>query len=208
MLPAAPGRLSTITGWPHFSESFSATMRGIRSALPPAGNGTTMRTGFAGHSCAWTAAARNPASATAAGNLMRSTEPPHHSDARHVVEVDAVQRIRAADSPVALPVQAHAEVAHVEEIQQIPLQPRAIGDVSIARRVDTARRSVKRSVICADAQVGRYLVVDRQNAKRGDIPHRAMDGLGGSRTGGRQLAEVLIGRFRREIAQEPVAREH
>src|SRR5438876_8884756 len=44
MLPAAPGRFSTITGWPHFSESFSATMRGMRSALPPAGNGTTMRT--------------------------------------------------------------------------------------------------------------------------------------------------------------------
>src|SRR5437667_5593517 len=52
MLPAAPGRFSTITGWPHFSESFSATMRGMRSALPPAGNGTTMRTALAGHSCA------------------------------------------------------------------------------------------------------------------------------------------------------------
>jgi len=52
MLPAAPGRFSTITGWPHFSESFSATMRGMRSALPPAGNGTMMRTGRAGQSCA------------------------------------------------------------------------------------------------------------------------------------------------------------
>src|SRR5436305_12851284 len=102
MLPAAPGRLSTITGWPHFSLNFAATMRGSRSALPPAGNGTTMRTGFAGHSCAWTAVARLAAKATAAASLMRSTEPPQHSDARHVVEVDAVQRSIAADFLVAL----------------------------------------------------------------------------------------------------------
>src|SRR5256885_1883554 len=52
MLPAAPGRFSTITGWPHFSESFSATMRGMRSALPPAGDGTTIRTALAANRCA------------------------------------------------------------------------------------------------------------------------------------------------------------
>src|SRR5258708_15239465 len=143
MLPAAPGRLSTITGWPHFSASFSATMRGIRSALPPAGNGTTMRTGFAGHSCAWAAVASM--TAAAARSLMLSTEPPHHSYAHHVVDVDAIQRKVATDSPVALPVEAHAEVAH-----EIPLQPRTIGNVSIAGRVDTARRSVKGSLICAE----------------------------------------------------------
>src|SRR5438270_644673 len=114
MLPAAPGRLSTITGWPHFSLKFSATMRGIRSALPPAGNGTTMRTGFAGHSCAWTAVASSIATAAAARRLMRSTETPKHSEARHVVDIDAVQRNVAADFLVALPVQAHAQVANVE----------------------------------------------------------------------------------------------
>ncbi len=32
--------------------SFSATMRGMASAAPPGGNGTMMRTGFAGQSCA------------------------------------------------------------------------------------------------------------------------------------------------------------
>src|SRR6185503_11456664 len=109
MLPAAPGRLSTITGWPHFSESFSATMRGRRSALPPAGNGTTMRTGFAGHSCAWPAVVRI-AAATAAKNLMRSTEAPHRSYAHHVVDVDAVLGPRTADLLVALPVETKRKV--------------------------------------------------------------------------------------------------
>src|SRR6185503_9167959 len=57
MLPAAPALFSTITGWPHFSESFCPTTRGARSATPPAGNGTMMRTGRVGQgSCAnaWT----------------------------------------------------------------------------------------------------------------------------------------------------------
>src|SRR5438876_9581389 len=35
-----------------------------------------------------------------------------------------------------------------------------------------------------------------------------MNGLGGSRTGGRHLAEVSVGDFGGEIAQDPVAREH
>src|SRR3954470_11325991 len=203
MLPAAPGRLSTITGWPHFSDSFSATMRGMRSALPPAGNGTTIRTAFAGHSCAWTAVARNVASATAARNLMRSTEPPQHSDAHHVVDIHAVERNVAADLFVALPVETNAEVT-----KEIPFQAGPIGDVAVAYRFHAARRSIERSVIGADAQVRAQMLVDRQDAERGDIPYGAMDGLGGSRTGRLQLAEVLVGRFRREIAHEPVPREH
>src|SRR5262245_51048256 len=52
MLPAAPGRLSTTTGWPHFAASFSPKMRGMMSAVPPAGNGTMMRTGREGYPCA------------------------------------------------------------------------------------------------------------------------------------------------------------
>src|SRR4051812_15547776 len=207
MLPAAPGRLSTITGWPHFSVSFSATMRGIRSALPPAGNGTTMRTGLAGHSCAWSALAKS-ASAAAARSLMRSTETPKHSNARDVVDVDAVVRV-APDPAVALPVAAQAQVAHAEEAREIPLQPTAIGDVAVARRVDPARRSVKGSVISAEAQVSRYLLVDRQNAERGDVPDRGVNGLSGrSGTGGRYLAQVPVGDFGGEMAKEPVAAEY
>src|SRR6185312_856813 len=48
MLPAAPALFSTITGWPHFPESFCPTRRGTRSATPPAAKGTMMRTGFVG----------------------------------------------------------------------------------------------------------------------------------------------------------------
>src|SRR5205085_526748 len=117
MLPAAPGRLSTMTGWPHFSLSFSATMRGIRSALPPAGNGTTMRTGFAGHSCAWTPAVKNwRAAAAASRSLMPSSEPPVEGCVQHVVVVRAVQGGFAAHLLVALPVDAHAEPARNEEV--------------------------------------------------------------------------------------------
>src|SRR3954466_12034460 len=133
MLPAAPGRLSTITGWPHFSVSFSATMRGIRSALPPAGNGTTMPTALAGQSCARAALARNIATAAAASGLMRSTETPEHSYARHVVDVDAVLGARAADFLVALPIEANPQVA-----EHIPLQPRAVGHVAIRVIFDAA----------------------------------------------------------------------
>src|SRR2546421_5519416 len=49
MFPAAPGRLSTITCWPHASESFCAAARASRSVVPPAGNGTTRRTGLVGY---------------------------------------------------------------------------------------------------------------------------------------------------------------
>jgi hypothetical protein len=48
MLPPAPGRFSTITGCPHLAFSFSATIRGIESAVPPAGKGTMMRIVLAG----------------------------------------------------------------------------------------------------------------------------------------------------------------
>src|SRR5689334_21326830 len=59
MLPAAPALFSTITGCPHFSESFCPTTRGARSATPPAGKGTMIRTGFVGHaSCAGAGAER------------------------------------------------------------------------------------------------------------------------------------------------------
>src|SRR5436305_327029 len=65
MFPAAPARFSTTTGWPHFSDSFSPRMRGIRSALPPAGNGTMMRTGLDGHCCAAAARLSAPANTRA-----------------------------------------------------------------------------------------------------------------------------------------------
>src|SRR5436309_8547301 len=164
MLPAAPGRLSTITGWPHFSLNFSATMRGIRSALPPAGNGTTMRTGFPGHSCACTAVA----SITAAANrsLMPSSEPPEERCVQHVVGVGSVERGVASYLLVALPVEAHAEAAQHGEV---PFQPRAIGKVAIRMVVDAAYRSIKSSAIDAGAQKGGQVVGEFQDAEAGEI---------------------------------------
>src|SRR6267378_1435082 len=52
MLPLAPGRFSTSTGCPRRTPSGSATTRALLSATPPGANGTMMRSGFAGHSCA------------------------------------------------------------------------------------------------------------------------------------------------------------
>src|SRR5438094_10562717 len=54
MLPAAPPRFSTSTGWPHFSLIFWAITRPRMSVVPPGAQGTIMRTGFAGYVCALT----------------------------------------------------------------------------------------------------------------------------------------------------------
>src|SRR6187549_177266 len=52
MFPPAPARFSTTTDWPESALSLFASMRPIRSVTPPAANGTTMRMGFTGYSCA------------------------------------------------------------------------------------------------------------------------------------------------------------
>jgi len=48
VVPPAPARSSTITGWPIESWSFAPMMRAIVSTAPPAANGTTMRIGRLG----------------------------------------------------------------------------------------------------------------------------------------------------------------
>ena len=48
----APGRLSTMTGWPSASPSFGATRRAVTSTALPGPVGTIQRTGFAGYGCA------------------------------------------------------------------------------------------------------------------------------------------------------------
>src|SRR5215218_3293282 len=48
MLPPAPGLLSTTKDWPSDLVSSCATARARMSVVPPAGNGTTMRTGLVG----------------------------------------------------------------------------------------------------------------------------------------------------------------
>src|SRR4051812_29031102 len=50
MLPPAPARFSTTTGWPSSGDSFSPSMRAVMSSAPPAAIGTTRRTGrFGAH---------------------------------------------------------------------------------------------------------------------------------------------------------------
>src|SRR5256885_3816951 len=53
-LPISPARFSATTDWPHFCESFAATVRAEISVPPPGGNGTMKVTGFAGQTCAST----------------------------------------------------------------------------------------------------------------------------------------------------------
>src|SRR5258708_27543289 len=48
ILPAAPARFSTTTGWPQRSPSFCATIRAMMSVPPPGVKATTIRTGLAG----------------------------------------------------------------------------------------------------------------------------------------------------------------
>src|SRR5882762_2932475 len=51
MLPEAPGRFSTTTGWPRRAPSRSVTARALVSVTPPAAKGTTNRTGRDGKAC-------------------------------------------------------------------------------------------------------------------------------------------------------------
>ena len=48
ILPPAPVWFSIMTVWPHLRDSRSAMMRGMMSAVPPAGKGTTIFTTRAG----------------------------------------------------------------------------------------------------------------------------------------------------------------
>src|SRR6218665_4099440 len=61
MFPAAPGRLSKMTGCPRVTDNCSAMTREAMSPLPPAGHGTISLTGC----CGYTACAQAPALATA-----------------------------------------------------------------------------------------------------------------------------------------------
>src|SRR5258706_6858385 len=75
-LPLAPGRASTSTGWPRPAASFSFSVRAIRSTMPPAGNGTMMRSGLEGNVCALEPAA-NRIKQTAKAIPFTLAEPAH-----------------------------------------------------------------------------------------------------------------------------------
>src|SRR5688572_23787339 len=79
MLPAAPGRLSTMTRWLICPWNFSLTMRATTSVGPPAGNPTSMRIGLLGQLCAWHAApARYAAAPSAARTAFVDIAAPCH----------------------------------------------------------------------------------------------------------------------------------
>src|SRR5688572_447850 len=58
-LPPAPGRFSTVTGWPSCFDSSLAMARAVMSTPPPGGNGQTMRIGLEGN---WACAANESTS--------------------------------------------------------------------------------------------------------------------------------------------------
>ena len=64
-----PGGCRRTTCWPHISDNFCATVRPTMSVLPPAGNGTTSRTGLVGYVCA---AAAPAASVSASATIVLS----------------------------------------------------------------------------------------------------------------------------------------
>src|SRR5262245_39009120 len=74
---AAPGRVSTITGWRQLSVIFCPIMRARMSADPPGANGTMILIGFSGYLSAGDCAAAPPgprtagAAATAAARTVR-----------------------------------------------------------------------------------------------------------------------------------------
>ncbi|SPA31811.1 conserved hypothetical protein [Cupriavidus taiwanensis] len=65
MPPPAPGLLSTTTGWPRSADSWSASRRASTSMVPPAGAGTSIRTGLLVQAMAEGAASARLAAAAA-----------------------------------------------------------------------------------------------------------------------------------------------
>src|SRR5262245_62044081 len=63
IVPPAPGRFSTTTGWPSAACSLSATGRAMVPVAEPGVNGTMMRIGLEGNDCAAAVAANARASA-------------------------------------------------------------------------------------------------------------------------------------------------
>src|SRR5687768_9194194 len=77
---AAPGRVSTITGWPRRSESSGAIVRATVSAALAAALGATMRRGRLGKVCGCAACGNHTISAIRAARLrtlVRLAQEPH-----------------------------------------------------------------------------------------------------------------------------------
>src|SRR5262245_34681223 len=88
VVPPAPTRFSTTTGWPRISESGCATMRAAMSVPPPAPKPTTIRIGCFGQSCAKrsegcaTIEMTNAVSAALTANVMQPSFGAGQADAR------------------------------------------------------------------------------------------------------------------------------
>src|SRR5436190_9154007 len=89
MAPAAPGLFSTSTCWPHRSPNFAATMRAIRSELPPGGYATMSFTGRAGHCCAAATVTRQQSRTSRAARFMGLLRARAASLAQPLVGLDA-----------------------------------------------------------------------------------------------------------------------
>src|SRR3954447_2247339 len=94
----APGRFSTMTGWPSDSESLGAMRRAVTSTALPGPVGTIQRSGFAGYGCANTDAASNsPDSASTVFivlNLPLEEVADFLVETRRVLDVGDMRRLR------------------------------------------------------------------------------------------------------------------
>src|SRR5689334_8388182 len=72
-LPAAPGRFSAMTCWPHSSVSFCASVRARMSEVPPGGKGMTMRTVLLGKACAQAGPVTTAKASSSARTMVHSS---------------------------------------------------------------------------------------------------------------------------------------
>src|SRR2546430_4618432 len=86
MVPPAPPRFSTSTGWPIVSCMRAPTKRAMMSVVAPAGNGTMMRIGFDGKGSA-TAALAQSAKQSASSLVMAPLRSSIGFDARLLDEL-------------------------------------------------------------------------------------------------------------------------
>src|SRR5690349_2578023 len=128
MLPPAPARLSTMTGWPRSSDTFCPVMRATISVGPPGAKGVMKWIGLAGQAWACAAAAASMSSAAKMNFILVLLAPAHGQPERLQFPV----KVRALETR-ALRDLRHAAVFAREQVLEVQALERlarlAIGPV-------------------------------------------------------------------------------
>src|SRR5687768_13531888 len=162
MLPAAPARFSTTTGWPSGACSRSAIRRAKMSVEPPGAKGTTRRTGLFGYcACAGTTASATRSRMSLMGLLLFWADAGGGDDLAPALEVgpDHAAEFLRAERRWRLPGlrDAFAHVRHAQHLQQVGAQLAHDGRRRRRRRRDAVPLDHARQLGDAELLRGRHI---------------------------------------------------